>query len=114
MLALVRWPSLHSYDAFLNYWVQGASRRNCSQKQGETCFSPEKVFLFSRDSRVRFLGLILCYLWIGRAKHSGPGPPCHLTIEVFNFGGWLTHGELALEAEIDFLSVVEHKLIPAE
>ena len=28
-------------------------------------------------------------------------------------GGWLTHGDLALEAQVDFLAVVEHRLIPA-
>ena len=28
-------------------------------------------------------------------------------------GCWLTHGDLALEAKIDFLAVVEHRLIPA-
>ena len=89
---------------------QGAPRRNCRQKQGETSFSPHKVFLFSRNSRVRFWGLILRYLWIGGAKHLGPGLPCHLAIEVFNVGGWLTHGDLALEAKIVFLAVVEHRL----
>ena len=26
---------------------------------------------------------------------------------------WLTHGDLALEARVDFLAVVEHRLIPA-
>ena len=57
--------------------------------------------------------MILWYLWIGRAKHPGPGPPCHLAIEVFNVGGWLTHGDLALEAKIDFLAVAEHRLILA-
>ena len=30
MLASVGRPSLHSYDACMVYWVQGASRRNCS------------------------------------------------------------------------------------
>ena len=60
-----------------------------------------------------FWGLILWYLWIGRAKHPAPGPSCHLAIEVFNVGGWLTHGDLALEAKIDFLAVAEHRLIPA-
>ena len=28
-------------------------------------------------------------------------------------GGWLTHGDLALETRVDFLVVVEHRLIPA-
>ena len=57
--------------------------------------------------------MILWYLWIGRVKHPGPGPPCHLAIEVFNVGGWLTHGDVALEARLDFLAVAEHRLIPA-
>ena len=47
------------------------------------------------------------------AQDPGPGPPCHLAVEVFNVGGWLTHGDLALDARIDFLAVVEHRLIPA-
>ena len=33
-------------------------------------------------------------------------------IEVFNVGGWLTHGDVALEVGVDFLAVVEHRLIP--
>ena len=28
-------------------------------------------------------------------------------------GGWLTHGDLALGTGVDFLAVVEHRLIPA-
>ena len=56
---------------------------------------------------------MLWHLWIGRARNPGPGPPCHLAVEVFNVGRRLTHGYLALEAEIDFLAVVEHELIPA-
>ena len=56
MLALVGRPSLHSYDACMVCRVQGASRRNCRQKHGKTSFSPNRVFLFSRNSRVRFWG----------------------------------------------------------
>ena len=37
----------------------------------------------------------------------------HLGVEVLNVGGWLTHGDLALDAGVDFLAVVEHRLIPA-
>ena len=44
MLALVGRPSLGSYDACMVYWVQGASRRNCRQKQGKTSFSLDRVF----------------------------------------------------------------------
>ena len=103
MLALVGWTSLHSYDACMVYQVQGASRRNCRQKHGETPFSPENVFLFK----------VFWYLWIGMAKNLGPGSSHHLAIEVFNVGGWPTHGDLALDAGFDFLAVTEHRLIPA-
>ena len=37
----------------------------------------------------------------------------HVALEVFNVWGWLTHSDLALEAGVDFLAVVEHRLIPA-
>ena len=36
-----------------------------------------------------------------------------VSVELFNVGGWLTHGDFALEAGADFLAVVEHNLIPA-
>ena len=104
MPALVGPPSLHSFDAFLVYWVQGASRRDCRQQQSETSFSLKKI-----SGTV----LILWFLSIGRAKHLGPGPPCHPAVEVFNVGDWLTHGDLALEAHVDFLAVAVHRLVPA-
>ena len=69
------------------YRVQGALRRICKQKHCKTSFSPSRVFLFSQNSRVRFWGLILWLLY--------PGPTPFLQrvgIEVFNVGGWLTHG----------------------
>ena len=75
--------------------VQG---RNCRQKHGKTSFSPQKVFLFSRNPQKRFCVLVFWYLWIGRAKNPGPGSSNHLAVEVFNVGGWLTHGDLALDA----------------
>ena len=34
-------------------------------------------------------------------------------VEVFNVGGWLTHGDLALDAGLHFLAITEHRLIPA-
>ena len=71
-------------------------------------------YLFSRKSRVRFWGLILWHLWIGRARHPGPAPlPRHVGVEVLNVGGWLAHWDFALEVDVDFLAVVEHRLIPA-
>ena len=59
MLASAGQPSLLGYDASMVYWTKGALRRICRQKQCETSFSPSRVFLFSRSSRVRFWGLIL-------------------------------------------------------
>ena len=69
--------------------------------------------LFSRNSRVRFWGPVFWHLWIGRAKHLGPVLSQHVAVEVFNVRSWLTRGDLALEAGVDFLAVVEHRLIPA-
>ena len=92
-------PSLRGYYARMVYWTKGAHRRLCRQEQCETSFCPFGVFLFSRNSRVRFLGLLLWHLWSGRARHSGPNPlPQHVGVEVFNVGGWL---------------VGEHRVIPA-
>ena len=39
--------------------------------------------------------------------------PRHLCLEFHDVGGWLTHGDLALDAGVDFLAVAEHWLIPA-
>ena len=72
-----------------------------------------RFFCLVRNYHKRFWGLILCFLWIGRAKNPGPGSPHHLAVEVFNVGGWHTHGDLALDAGLDFLAVSEHRLIPA-
>ena len=50
--------------------------------------------------------------WIPR--HPGPTSlPRHVGVEFLNVGGWLTHGDLALEAGVDFLAVAEHRLIPS-
>ena len=107
MLALVGQPSMV-------YWDKGALRRNCRLKQREASFSPYCFFLFSRNPTKRFWGLNFWHLWTGRAKH--PGPPSqlrHVSLEFHNVGGWLTHGDLALDAGVDFLAVAEHRLIPA-
>ena len=71
-------------------------------------------FSVSRNSTKYVWGLVLWYLWIGRARHPGPpSQPRHLCLEFHNVGGWLTHGDLALAAGVDFLAVAEHRLIPA-
>ena len=60
------------------------------------------------------LGLILWHFWAGRARHPGaPSLPRHVSVEFHNVGGWLTHGDLALGAGVDFLAVAEHGLILA-
>ena len=87
MLALVGQPSLHGYDACMVYWSKGALRRNCGQKQCETSFSPFRVFLFGRNSRIRFWGLVIWHLWVGRARHLGPTSLLpHVGVEVLNVG----------------------------
>ena len=40
-------------------------------------------------------------------------PAPSFSLEFHNVGGWLTHGDLALDAGVDFLAVAEHRLIPA-
>ena len=112
MLAILRQPSLHGYYACLVFWANGALWRNCRLKQCEPSFSPFGVFLCSRYSLKRWWGKVLWLLWVGRARHPGPFSGS-MSVEVFNVGGWLTHGDLALETEVDFLAVVEHRLVPA-
>ena len=70
MLALAGQSSLHGYNACLVYWAKGALRRNCRQRNCGTSFSPERDFLFSRKSRVRFWCLVFWHLWIGRARRG--------------------------------------------
>ena len=94
------------------FWVVWALRRNCRLKKCNTSFSPSWVFLCSRYSLKRWWGKVLWLLWIGRARHPGPFPGV-MTVEVFNVGGWLTHGDMVLETNVDFLAVVEHRLVPA-
>ena len=114
MLASVGQPSLHGNYACMVYWTKGALRRNCRHKQCKTSFSPYWVFLFSRNPTKRFWGLIFWHFWAGRARHPGPpSQPRHVSLEFHNVGGWLTHGDLALDAGVDFLAVAEHRLIPA-
>ena len=74
--------------------------------------TPEK--LQARNPTKLFWGLIFWYFWAGRARHPGPPSQSRLvSLEFHNVGGWLTHGDLALNAGVDFLAVAEHRLIPA-
>ena len=55
---------------------------------------------------------VLWHLWVGRARYPGPSNS-HLAVEVFHVWRWRTRGDLVLEAQVDFVAVVEHGLIPA-
>ena len=66
----------------------------------------------SHHHLMRFGRKMLWHLWIGRARHPGPSLT-NLFIEVFNMGGFLTHGDYALDTDASFLALVEHRLVPA-
>ena len=52
--------------------LRGHFGKFAGNNNGETSFSPFRVFLFSRNSWERFWGLVFWHLWIGRARHPGP------------------------------------------
>ena len=112
MLAMVRLPSLRGRDACMVLGVNGASWRNCRQILRKTSFSPLFVFLLNRMSV--FCGVAWFFGIFGLVELGIPGPgSAPFLIEVLNVGVWLTHGDFALGAEVDFLAVVERRLIPA-
>ena len=112
-------PSLSDYDACLVFCSKRAVEGNNGRPKRETSFpfslprGRTWVFLVSRTSMKRFWGKVLCLLWIGRDRHPGPVGGGALRLEAFNVGGWLTHGDIALETTSNFLAISEHRLIPA-
>ena len=48
--------------------------------------------------------------WQGQETWAGIS---EFSVEVFNVEGWLSHGDFALEVDVDFMVVEEHRLIPA-
>ena len=50
-------------------------------------------------------------LHIGRARHPVRyrGTPGHLSVEFLYVGGWLTHGDMAVDSCAQFLAVAEHR-----
>ena len=76
-----------------------------------------RFFLVSKRTIYFFWGVLLWVLYIGRARHPGPGPRVftlgELSIEFANVCGWLTFGDLALDSCAQFLAVAEHRLIPS-
>ena len=57
---------------------------------------------------LEFFCLVGTLLFIGGDRSTS-----HLAIEVINVGRWLTHGDLVLQTQVDFVALVEHRLIPA-
>ena len=110
MLALAGPPSLHGCHACMVLWVEVAFRRNCRQSLRKASSSPFGVFLFCRNSSFRWWGQVFCHLWIGWVRHPGASTR-QLAVEVFCMGRWLTHGDMVLEAQVNFIAV-EHRLIP--
>ena len=100
MPVFVRLPSLLDRNACMVFWTKWVLRGNCRQKQGKTSVSPLKVFLLCRNSLYRFWGVIVWHFWIGRATHPGPSSQ-GIWVEVFDVGGWLTHGDFALATGVD-------------
>ena len=47
--------------------------------------------------------------WESPAPWASPLPSQHVGLEVFIVGEWLTPGDLAREAQVDFLAVVEQR-----
>ena len=115
MLALVGRPSLHGNDACMVFLLLGHFGEIAGKKSVRPLF-----LLFEFFCLVGILGMGFGVLSFGICGLGGLGilgptllPAPHLGVEVLNVGGWLTHGDVALEARVDFLAVVEHQLIPA-
>ena len=106
MLALAGLPSLHGYDVCTVLWTKGASWEKCRQKYVRPLFLPIWFFCLVgtlyTGGGVRFSG-IFGSVGLGTLVQSNS----RLAVEVFNIGGWLTDGDLVLEALVDFIAVVE-------
>ena len=64
-------PSLHGYYACMVFWAKGTFGRNCRQNLRETSFSLVLVFFCVVETLFFWWrGLLVWYLWIGRAPTS--------------------------------------------
>ena len=119
MLVAKRVPTPCYHDAYSVGSPNRAFREKGWQKHCKTMVSPFIGRFFSVRKRTLFFfgRVLLRVLYIGRARHLGPGPrfftPGQLSIEFANVGGWLTFGDLALESCAQFFAVAEHRLIPS-
>ena len=98
-------------SAYLVLWVKGALRGNHRQNLRETCFTQFVFFrlvgTLSNGSGVWYFGI---YGLVGLVI-----PVLVHVLLLSNIPEWeVAHSwDLALEAPVDFLAVVEHRLIPA-
>ena len=102
MLAWWGLLSLSGYDAYEVIKPKGAPGGKYGQTERKTLTSPLFVFLVSKRSLLRFYGCLVWYLWIGEARHPGPGDGT-IGVEVFLM---LVAGSrmviLLLETGVDF------------
>ena len=87
--------------------LEGAPWEYTVRKQRETLSS---LFAFGEFFFwYRFWGLLTWVLWIGGTGHPGLDDENLVKTEVFNVGGWLTHGDHAGDVDVDFLVVVRQE-----
>ena len=93
------------------FWAKGAFWRNCSQIFVRPLFLV-LGFFFVVDTRP-FGGEVCLFGICGLVEPDIRVRILIVSFKVIHVGGWLTHGDLVLGAEVDFLAIVEHRLIPA-
>ena len=112
MLVLMRLPSLHDYYACMVSWNEGALGDIAGKNKLGPLFPLHGFFCFVETifvgSGVSFHGMF------GLAGRDILDLILRcVVVEVFSLCGWLTHEDFALETGVDFLAVVEHRLILA-
>ena len=91
-----------------------APRVNGRLRDKKTLLLPFLSFclLVSRISCFRFLGKDTA-IPLDLSGEAPGRPSNNLDVEVFGVGGFLTHGDYALDTDADFFAVVEHRLVLA-
>ena len=122
-MLVAKWKPTPCYrDAFSVDYPSGLVGGKAWQKHYKTTFSPFYGRFFLVTKRTFFF-----FFWGGRLLYrcsilGGPGilglalgffTPSQLSIEFVIVGGWLTHGDVALDSCAQFLAVGEHRLVPS-
>ena len=106
ILALESLPSLHGCNACLVNWNRGASGGNFWH--ASPCWFTLREFFRLVGALLKGFECMAPLDWHDPASRAGFGK---IAVEVFTVGGWLTYGDFALEADVDSLDIVEHRLI---